>query len=428
MIIKNGKRLDVGLDTLPIGTIQPFVGEEAPSGYLLCQGQLISKSIYSELYKVCGNRFGSETDTHFYLPDLRGKTIAGYDADNMEMNNIGKLLGAAEHSHTSAAHTHTVAGHTHTSAAHTHSTGNHTLTTSEIPSHNHNGTTDWGGAHKHAFGDWANWLALGGEQNIIEAGNSAAYTSEAGSHQHTFTTNYTGGSGAHNHGNTGSTTPGNTGSTSLTSDSTTPGATGSNSNFQPTVVMNWIIKAYTVSTQPTGLYNGLNSTSTKDALTAAQGKVLNDILTSQGEGISVLSNNQDAFANSINSLQQSVSDLDKRNSLTSTETYIGKWIDGRDLYSQTCYGMCPTQNVATWQNLFYFKPDGLVDVVDISGVIRNTASDLRVIPINSYESSSYYACFSYLPTINYMQCMGVGWFSNAYKFQYVITIKYTKSS
>ena len=147
MIIKNGKRLDVGLDTLPIGTIQPFVGEEAPSGYLLCQGQLISKSIYSELYKVCGNRFGSETDTHFYLPDLRGKTIAGYDADNVEMNNIGKLLGAAEHSHTSAAHTHTVAGHTHTSAAHshtsaahTHTTGKHTLTIAEIPSHGHNFT------------------------------------------------------------------------------------------------------------------------------------------------------------------------------------------------------------------------------------------------------------------------------------------------
>lgn len=405
MIIKNGKRLDVGLDTLPIGTIQPFVGEEAPSGYLLCQGQLISKSIYSELYKVCGNRFGSETDTHFYLPDLRGKTIAGYDADNVEMNNIGKLLGAISHTHTSAAHTHTVAGHVH-------STGNHTLTADELPHIEFTVPHIAGTEDTRSISTGGVW-SEGNSYTEGMANDSLGKTIKR--YRYAF-----GGSGAHNHGNTGS--------TSLTTNSTTPGATGSNSNFQPTVVMNWIIKAYTVSTQPTGLYNGLNSTSTKDALTAAQGKVLNDILTSQGEGISVLSNNQDAFANSINSLQQSVSDLDKRNSLTSTETYIGKWIDGRDLYSQTCYGMCPTQNVATWQNLFYFKPDGLVDVVDISGVIRNTATDLRVIPINSYESSSYYACFSYLPTINYMQCMGVGWFSNAYKFQYVITIKYTKSS
>lgn len=399
MIIKNGKRLDVGLDTLPIGTIQPFVGEEAPSGYLLCQGQLISKSIYSELYKVCGNRFGSETDTHFYLPDLRGKTIAGYDANNVAMNNIGKLLGATEHSHTESPHTHT------TSSGGEGTSGSTALSIEQIPSHSHTTTANTYNP------SGSGWYFIG----YLGVNNQAA-------NQHTYgmKTDAVGGSAghthplsAHSHGNTGVTTPADT---------------GLSSNFQPTVVMNWIIKAYTVSTQPTGLYNGLNSTSTKDALTAAQGKVLNDILTSHGEGISVLSNNQDAFVNSINSLQQSVSDLDKRNSLTSTETYIGKWVDGRDLYSQTRYGMCPTQNVTTWQDLFYFKPDGLADVVDISGVIRNTATDLRVIPINSYESSSYYACFSYLPTSNYMQCMGVGWFSNAFKFQYVITIKYTKSS
>lgn len=402
MIIKNGKRLDVGLDTLPIGTIQPFVGEEAPSGYLLCQGQLISKSIYSELYKVCGNRFGSETDTHFYLPDLRGRTIAGYDANNVAMNNIGKLLGAAEHSHTESPHAHT------TNSGGGGTSGSTALTVDQIPPHKHtlgftNTSADVGNTHYHDYGEG---LAFGiSNSRVYNRNNMVDNTGGGQGHTHPLS--------AHSHGDTGVTTPADT---------------GLSSNYQPTVVMNWIIKAYTVSTQPTGLYNGLNSTSTKDALTAAQGKVLNDILTSQGEGISILSNNQDAFANSINSLQQSVSDLDKRNSLTSTETYIGKWVDGRNLYSQTITGMCPVQNVTVWQNLFYFKPAGLVDVVDISGVIRNTATDLRVIPINSYESSSYYACFSYLPQTNYMQCMGVGWFNNTYKFQYVITIKYTKSS
>ena len=276
MILQNGKRLDGCSDTVPVGTLQPFAGLTPPKGYLLCQGQLVSKITYSKLYEICGDMFGDGTETEFRLPDLRGKTIAGYDENDTAMNVIGKLLGQKTHTHTSAAHTHTVAGHTHTSAAHTHSTGNHTLTTSEIPSHNHNGTSDWAGAHKHAWGGWANWLALGSEQNIMKAGNSADYTAEAGSHQHTFTTNYTGGSGAHNHGNTGSTTPGATGSTSLTSDSTTPGATGSNSNYQPTITMNWIIKAVMLIPEYFIVENTLSSNSTENALSAAQGKALND--------------------------------------------------------------------------------------------------------------------------------------------------------
>ena len=259
MILKNGKRIDGCTDTLPVGTVQPFLGLTPPLGYLICQGQLISKVEYPELYNICKSTFGAETETHFYLPDLRGRTIAGYDSNDSTMNTIGKLLGAKTHTHTSAAHTHTIAGHTHTSAAHTHSTGNHTLTVAEMPSHGHTFTRP----------------AILGVEDQNDGSYYSAYNYRTSS-AYSQGTNNTGGGGAHNHGNTGSTTPGNTGSTSLTSNSTTPGATGSNTNFQPTVVMNWIVKAAMLIPEYFVVENTLTSTSTSNALSAAQGKILSN--------------------------------------------------------------------------------------------------------------------------------------------------------
>lgn len=246
MIIKNGKRLDgFCVDSLPIGTLQPYLGLKAPNGYLICDGSLISKTVYPDLYVICGSLFGTETETHFYLPDLRGKTIAGYNADNATLNTIGKLLGAISHTHTSAAHTHTIAGHTHT-------TGNHTLTVEEMPSHTHNKET---------------------VTEVTSGAYAGRYMSGKTSTDPNLVNNpveYTGGNGAHNHGNTGS--------TSLTTDSTTPGATGSASNYQPTMVANWIVKAKMIVPVTAIVENSLTSTSEINALSAKQGSILNNTI------------------------------------------------------------------------------------------------------------------------------------------------------
>ena len=257
MILINGKRIDGCTDTLPIGTVQPFLGLTPPLGYLVCQGQLISKVEYPELYNICKSTFGTETETHFYLPDLRGKTIAGYDNNDSTMNTIGKLLGEKTHTHTSAAHTHTI-------GAHTHSTGNHTLTVAEMPSHRH----DWSRLFN-ADSSGGSWV--GDSQFSVAAKRNIASTNfpdVVSSNQMEYHMNSVGGSGAHNHGNTGS--------TALTSNSTTPGSTGSNSNFQPTITMNWIVKAVMLIPEYFKVDNTLTSTSTSNALSAAQGKILND--------------------------------------------------------------------------------------------------------------------------------------------------------
>lgn len=238
MILQNGKRIDGCSDTVPIGTLQPFLGLVPPKGYLACQGQMVSKITYSELYEICGDTFGVSTETHFYLPDLRGKTLAGYDESDTTMNTIGKLLGQKTHTHTSAAHVHT--------------TGNHTLTIDEIPAHEHqfkNG--DYNPVSVLQPGGNNTWFGI---QHLEGMSAVEFRISAEGS----------GGNGPHNHGNTGS---------------TTPGPTGSNTNYQPTITVNWIVKAVMLIPNYIIVEDKLDSDSAVDALSARQGKILNEKFT-----------------------------------------------------------------------------------------------------------------------------------------------------
>lgn len=227
MILQNGKRIDGCSDTVPVGTLQPYLGLVPPKGYLVCQGQLVSKITYSKLYEICGDTFGTSTETHFYLPDLRGKTLAGYDESDTAMNTIGKLLGQKTHVHT---------------------TGNHTLTVAEMPKHEHSIYADaWAGKLAVKMTQREQTGTDGGTYDVADFGHDTStmsgslYATEAG------------GSQAHNHGDT-----------------------GSNTNYQPTITVNWIVKAVMLIPDYIIVEDTLNSDSVVDALSARQGKILNE--------------------------------------------------------------------------------------------------------------------------------------------------------
>src|SRR5262245_5545467 len=77
--------LDVGKpETAPVGVLPPigsmlmFGGASAPSGWLLCQGQAVSRTTYIDLFGVIGIAFGAgDGSTTFNLPDLRGRLPLG---------------------------------------------------------------------------------------------------------------------------------------------------------------------------------------------------------------------------------------------------------------------------------------------------------------------------------------------------------------
>jgi len=69
----------------PTGTIVAFAGDNAPDGWLLCNGATVSRSTYSALWGIIGTRFGyGDNSSTFHLPDFRGRFLRGRD------NNTGR--------------------------------------------------------------------------------------------------------------------------------------------------------------------------------------------------------------------------------------------------------------------------------------------------------------------------------------------------
>ncbi|MFC1767884.1 tail fiber protein [Candidatus Margulisiibacteriota bacterium] len=62
------------INGVPVGTILPFGGSGAPDGYLLCDGQAVSRTVvYGDLFSVIDITYGSgDGSTTFNVPDLRG--------------------------------------------------------------------------------------------------------------------------------------------------------------------------------------------------------------------------------------------------------------------------------------------------------------------------------------------------------------------
>jgi microcystin-dependent protein len=65
---------------MPSGSIIAYGGSSAPTGYLLCYGQAISRTTYATLFAAIGVVYGGgDGSTTFNLPDLRGRVTVGKD-------------------------------------------------------------------------------------------------------------------------------------------------------------------------------------------------------------------------------------------------------------------------------------------------------------------------------------------------------------
>ncbi len=65
------------LAAVPIGTVIYYLGTEIPDGYLLTNGASVSKTDFSDLYDVIGDKFGNVDSTHFNLPNTHHRFLEG---------------------------------------------------------------------------------------------------------------------------------------------------------------------------------------------------------------------------------------------------------------------------------------------------------------------------------------------------------------
>lgn len=146
---------------VPPGTIVGYGGATAPEGWLLCQGQAVSRTTYARLFAAIGEGYGASDGLNtFLLPDLRGRGVMG--AGGPSDSQIGNALGNAGGSRTAMAEL----------RAHTHAAG--TL------------KADAGGAHTHTYEYKPGQTNRGGDGRApyFWSGAALGTTSEAPAHTH----------------------------------------------------------------------------------------------------------------------------------------------------------------------------------------------------------------------------------------------------
>lgn len=99
----NGQWVDMAvpaIDTLPIGIRVGFCGTKVPDGWLECNGAIVSRTTYKELFEVIGTAYGvGDGSTTFGLPNYNGRVGVGLDTDDTDFDTIGKIGGSKNHTH-----------------------------------------------------------------------------------------------------------------------------------------------------------------------------------------------------------------------------------------------------------------------------------------------------------------------------------------
>ena len=64
--------------SMPIGAVMDFAGPNAPPGWLVCDGRLVSRTTYSDLFAAIGTYWGGgDGSTTFALPNSPGRSSVG---------------------------------------------------------------------------------------------------------------------------------------------------------------------------------------------------------------------------------------------------------------------------------------------------------------------------------------------------------------
>jgi microcystin-dependent protein len=165
---------------VPVGVVVPFAGSTSPAGWELCYGQAISRTTYAGLFTTIGTTYGSgDGSTTFNVPDLRGRVSAG--KDDMGGTAASRLTSTV----LTASNTLGATGGTQT----------HTLTSAQsgVPAHSHS----------------------------IQVANVHTFTGIIGSTGHGGTVTYN----------------------ATTENNTAANASSAHPITQPTIILNYIIKA-----------------------------------------------------------------------------------------------------------------------------------------------------------------------------------------
>ena len=205
----------------PIGMIADFAGGAPPSGWLVADGRLLSRTTYSALFAAIGTAWGAgDGSTTFALPNLAGRAGVGpgtaTDANGNTMSfSFSQRLGALSN-HILQAHLPNYAMATDVQGYHAHGGatapgGNHVHgmdaqgyhshggATVGVGDHTHGGYADWAGDHQHYTSIPADGTGVSGGAYTVTSslfGSANYWTTVNGNHYHNLVV-YAAGAHAH---------------------------------------------------------------------------------------------------------------------------------------------------------------------------------------------------------------------------------------
>jgi len=146
---------------VPAGVVQMYAGTSAPTGWLVCQGQAVSRTTYAALFAVIGTTWGTgDGSTTFNLPDTQRRFPWGVTPGSAVVLGYSDQVASPfnrtpQHDHGGSAGG-TGSGHTHTfdinSVSNAPTTGSSVKITAVGGSTTTGTTTATGASHTHNIG------------------------------------------------------------------------------------------------------------------------------------------------------------------------------------------------------------------------------------------------------------------------------------
>lgn len=218
----NKSQLDAATSgVIPTGVVMmyPLIGP--PTGWLLCNGQAVSRTVYADLFAVIDTTFGAgDGSTTFNVPNFQDRFPAGVGIDSDSFADAVGQTGGSQNA--------VVVTHNHGQSLSTDSTGSthsHTSVSLTVSA-----TAASSGNHDHGYTAPVNLGTGIGSGTTWSA--TAFNTGVDGAHTHSVSGTAT--------GTVGSTSSGHTHGVTGTIDA--EGVSGTNANLPPYLAMHFIIK------------------------------------------------------------------------------------------------------------------------------------------------------------------------------------------
>jgi len=161
------------------GQVSYFARNAAPTGWLACDGSIVSRTTFAKLFAAISTTFGAGNGSStFGIPDLRGEFIRSWDNRASGGVDNGRVFGGNQGA--------AMLNHTHTGTT-TAGEGTHTHTITD-PGHNHMQSSATNGVNY--GGPWYGSGVAGNAGVLYTEGNTTGISinSTNSAHTHTMTT------------------------------------------------------------------------------------------------------------------------------------------------------------------------------------------------------------------------------------------------